>query len=116
MINHLVNYLSNSIHHNRPKSYEDLPCIVEEDNIWGGRNVGDVDIAGHKSNWDSGKQSGQDEANNLVRGKEENGPAGDVGDGGENEHPPRADQLLKEAAKHRNDDLGVVFRGAWCNN
>ena len=54
--------------------------------------------------------------NYLVGGKEENRPAGDVGDGGENEHPPRADQLLKEAAKHRNDDLGVVFRGAWCNN
>ena len=107
---HLVDYLSNSIHQDGPSSYEDLPCIVEEDNILGRCDICNVDVAGHKSNGGSGKQSGEDETGNLVRCKEENCPAGNVWDGGKNEHPARANQLLKKSAKNSDDDLCIVFR------
>ena len=111
MFPHLVNHLSNSIHEDRPKSREDLPCIVEEDNVLGGGDICNVDVAGHQSNRDSGKQSGQDETGDLVGGEEEDSPAGNVGDGGKYEHPSRSDQLLKKATKHGDDNLCIVFRG-----
>ena len=64
--NHLVNDLSNGVHHDRPQSYEDLPRVVEEDDVLGGGDVGDVDVAGHQADGGSSEKSGQDETGDLA--------------------------------------------------
>ena len=65
---HLVNDLSNGVHHDRPQSDEDLPRVVEEDDVLGGGDVGDVDVAGHQADGGSREKSGQDETGDLSGG------------------------------------------------
>ena len=64
--NHLVNDLGNGVHHDRPQSDEDLPRVVEEDDVLGGGDVGDVDVAGHQADGGSREKSGQDETGDLA--------------------------------------------------
>ena len=65
---HLVNDLSYGVHHDRPQSDEDLPRVVEEDDVLGGGDVGDVDVAGHQADGGSREKSGQDETGDLSGG------------------------------------------------
>ena len=113
MTNHLVNYLSNSIHHDRPKSYEDLPCVVEEDDVLCRRNICYVDIAGHQANGCSSKNSWKNEGLNIFREKSNESPTEDVGKSSKDEHSARTNHLLQEATEHSYHYLGVVLRCPW---
>ena len=109
---HLVNDLSNGVHHDRPQSYEDLPRVVEEDDVLGGGDVGDVDVAGHEADGHASEDPGHDEGDDVVGGEAHDDPAEDVGQCCQDQHGPGADYLLEETSKDSDDDLSVVFGSA----
>ena len=112
MANHLVNDLSNGVHHDRPQSDEDLPRVVEEDDVLGGGDVGDVDVAGHEADGHASKDPGHDEGDDVVGGEAHDDPAEDVGQCCQGQHGPGANYLLEETSKDSDDDLSVVFGSA----
>ena len=112
MEHHLVNDLSNGVHHDGPQSYEDLPRVVEEDDVLGGGDVGDVDVAGHQADGHASKDPGHDEGDDVVGGEAHDDPAEDVGQRGKDQHGSWTNYLLEETSKDSDDDLSVVFGSA----
>ena len=110
---YLVDCLHYCIHQDCAQRNKDLPHVVEEHDILGGCNVGDVDIAGHETDGDAGENPGQDEGDDAVRGEPNEEPAEDVGEGGEDEHATRSNDLLEKTSKDCDDDLCIVLWGAW---
>ena len=112
VVHHLVNDLSDGVHHDRPQSDEDLPRVVEEDDVLGGGDVGDVDVAGHEADGHASEDPGHDEGDDVVGGEAHDDPAEDVGQRGQDQHGPGANYLLEETSKDSDDDLSVVFGSA----
>jgi hypothetical protein len=107
---YLINNLHNGIHHDSSQGDEDLPHVVEKDNILGGGHVGHVDIAGHQAYRDAGEDSGEDKGGDMVGEEADKDPAEDTWDSGEDEHLAWPDDLLEEAPEDSNDDLSIVLR------
>ena len=63
---YLINCLHGCIHQDSPQRDKYLSHVVEEDDVLGGGDVGDVDVAGHQADGGSSEKSGQDETGDLV--------------------------------------------------
>ena len=100
------------IHQDSPQRDKYLPHVVEEDDVLGGGDVGDVDVAGHEADGHASEDPGHDEGDDVVGGEAHDDPAEDVGQCCQDQHGPGANYLLEETSKDSDDDLSVVFGSA----